>query len=138
MLLSCTGCRRMSMVQNIHKDAHFCSRGSAHAIIEAESEERTGKVTEASLTRPLYVQNQAVIATSVHLFHRALRHRPVLKADKRKALSDARIPIAADVDARDAPKRAEKFAQVVLLGVLGDVGNPQGWQVVARAARTRH
>ena len=101
ILLSCTGCRRMSMVQNIHRDAHFCSRGSAH---EAESAEHTGKATEFSLTGPLYVQNQAVIATSVHLFHRALRHRPVLKADKRKALSDTRIPIAADIDTSHTPK----------------------------------
>jgi hypothetical protein len=94
----------MSMVQNIHRDAHFCSRGSAHKIIEAESAERTGKATEASLTGPLYVQNQAVIATSVHLFHRALRHRPFFKADKRKALSDTRIPIAADIDTSHTPK----------------------------------
>ena len=83
------------------------------------------------LTRPLHVQDQAVITTPVHLVHRALRHCPFFKTDKRKAFPNAGVAVAADIDAHDTPERAEQLAQVVLLRVLRDVGHAKSWEVIA-------
>jgi hypothetical protein len=97
----------------------------------ARDEIEPNKAEMVSLTRPLHVQDQAVVSTPMHLVHRALRHCPLFKTDKRKALPNAGVTVAADIDAHDTPKRAEQLAQVVLLCVLGDVGHAKSWEVIA-------
>ena len=62
-----------------------------------------------SLTRPLHVHDQAVVTTPMHLIHRALRHCPFFKTDKREALPDAGVTVTTDVDMHDTYERAEQL-----------------------------
>lgn len=72
------------------------------------------------------------------LRHRLLRLRLLLKAHKRKALARARFPVPTHINPRHPSEPAEEVAEVVFLGVLGDVGHAQGGEIVAVPAGATH
>lgn len=74
-----------------------------------------------SLLRKLDPQDQVPEAEAVHLIASLDRVVPIRKANKRKALRQARVAVLGQEDARDAAEPLEHVAQFLLFRHLGDL-----------------
>lgn len=85
----------------------------------------------ATRKRPLTAENEVVVTPAVDLLPCAVSVFPVLEADESITLADTSLAVAAHVDTHHTAKVHKQFPEVVVIGILAEVGDTQGGQVVS-------
>jgi len=95
---------------------------------------RNIQIEGEELTTPSNVEDQVIVASSVHPLNCPLSGFFILKGYKSKSTTGTSFAITADVNASNPSDVGEKIPKILLLSVLADICHPDRWQIIPVAA----